>query len=139
MDSTFWNRVKRGPQCWEWQGVKSRLGYGKLSRHLAHRISWQLAHGAIAEGMCVLHKCDNRACVNPAHLFLGTQSDNMADMVRKGRSTYGERNPQAKLNRRKVNEVRGLRKLGHTYNYIAQKYDMSISRIACICTEKGWL
>lgn len=63
----------------------------------------------------------------------------MADMVRKGRSTYGERNPQAKLNRRKVNEVRGLRKLGHTYNYIAQKYDMSISRIACICTEKGWL
>jgi transposase-like protein len=85
----FWARVVKGDGCWEWGGARNRAGYGKIMVQRAvipaHRFSWQLTNGPIPEGLYVLHTCDNPPCVNPAHLFVGTHSDNMADMVAKGR------------------------------------------------------
>lgn len=72
--------------CWLWQGNTTKKGYGRLGGGQAHRMSWTAFRGTIPEGMCVLHRCDNRACVNPDHLWLGTQIDNINDCVNKGRN-----------------------------------------------------
>jgi hypothetical protein len=81
----FWGYVVKGSdnECWEWIGYKRGNGYGGVSllgkKEYAHRVSWELAHGPIQHGLFVLHKCDNPTCVNPAHLYLGTQADNIHD------------------------------------------------------------
>lgn len=86
----FWNYVKKTDSCWIWGGLKNENNYGmgNLNRkqQRAHRISWELHNGAIPSGLFVCHKCDNPPCVNPEHLFLGTNLDNIKDRVAKGRS-----------------------------------------------------
>ena len=88
--------ITEDSECWLWTAGKSACGYGRFGlgghfgiMHPAHRISWQMFRGEIPEGMEVAHKCDVRLCVNPAHLWLATHAENMADMVRKGRHGYG--------------------------------------------------
>lgn len=90
--------------CWLWTGYRNKDGYGKfqISRSendLAHRVSWKLFKRAIPVGKCVLHRCDVPACVNPKHLFIGTQRQNVLDMFEKGRANRakGERNAKARL------------------------------------------
>jgi hypothetical protein len=112
----FWCRVERGEPdaCWEWTGSKNNKGYGRMgfyhgSRY-AHRFSYQIAYGLPPRCVEVLHTCDNRGCVNPAHLRLGTHAENMADMKAKGRgaglSRPGEANPQSKLTDEIVRQIR---------------------------------
>ncbi|HQR98114.1 MULTISPECIES: HNH endonuclease signature motif containing protein [unclassified Polaromonas] len=94
--------VDEASGCWLWTGAISRRGYGVFqlgvgTQGKAHRVSWELANGPIPDGLGVLHRCDTPGCVNPSHLFLGTNSDNMADMVQKKRSLARTKNPNCKL------------------------------------------
>jgi len=90
-DAKFFSRVEMIPEggCWVWVGLLSNSGYGKMgigtTTKSTHRWAYERFNGAIPKGKFVLHKCDNKTCVNPSHLFIGTQSDNIKDMYNKGR------------------------------------------------------
>ena len=92
----LWEKTDKAGSCWIWVGTTNRDGYGNIGidnkkTALTHRVAWMVTHGPIPVDLCVLHRCDNPRCVNPDHLFLGTQADNMRDMMLKGRSRKGRR------------------------------------------------
>lgn len=114
----FWARVDKSGDCWVWTGPVNGSGYGSLTVRgprrpwMAHRYAYHIAVGPIPSGLNVLHRCDNRRCVRPDHLWVGTQSDNMRDCVSKGRDRpelkgqSGETNSKAKLTWVVVREIR---------------------------------
>jgi hypothetical protein len=148
----FWAKVDvRGPDdCWLWTGSTLKSGYGMLTVRrkglLAHRVSWELHHGPIPvgegyHGICVLHDCDVRNCVNPGHLFLGTHLDNMDDMRAKGRNRQprGESTAQAKLTEPKVLEIRRLYASGgYTQTELGDDFGVTQAAISAIVTRKNW-
>ena len=117
VEKLFLEKVDTRGECWTWTAYRSESGYGSMStrvncRHKsvqAHRLSWTLFVGPIPDGLFVLHKCDNRACVRPSHLFVGTAQDNSGDMVAKGRTARGARHRAAKLTPSAVRRIRELR------------------------------
>jgi len=88
-EERFWSKISKTESCWSWTGTIMKHGYGMLSIggkfRLAHRYSWELFNGHIPDGLYALHHCDNPLCVRPDHLFIGTQKDNIMDMMAKGR------------------------------------------------------
>ena len=119
----FWNsaNIREVDNCWEWKRAIQSKGYGSVGigrkkTALAHRVAYEITYGEIPEGMWILHRCDNRRCVNPKHLFLGTNEDNVRDMVQKGRQAKGEKNGKSKLTIRQVISIRELYETGH-YSY----------------------
>lgn len=128
--------------CWNWTGPRQRkgLGYGVFGgRRLAHRVSFEFFKSDIPKGMHVLHTCDNPACVNPLHLFVGTHQDNMTDMVKKGRSLLNKQKGQdhrnAKLTERDVLEIRASKE---TLKTLAARYGVSFGLIAHIKKRRAW-
>lgn len=86
----FWSLVAKSDGCWLWQGDRDGKGYGRIwhgkKREQAHRVAYELTRGQIPDGLFACHHCDNKLCVNPTHIFLGTQADNMQDWTRKGKN-----------------------------------------------------
>ena len=135
----FWNKVNRTDDCWEWTSFQTKGGYG-LFRINAHRMAWVLTNGAIPDGMLVCHHCDNRLCVNPDHLFIGSPLDNMLDKVKKGRHnpTRGERSGTAKLTWKEVGEIRAAYLDGEKQRDLAARYGVGQPAISVIVNEKRW-
>jgi len=125
--------------CWNYLGVLHATGYAVITinkkQEGVHRVSWKLFKGEIPGGLWVLHKCDNRKCFNPEHLFLGTQKDNMTDMVNKRRSAFGVKNSHAKLDGKKVKEIRNSEKSARE---LARVYGVGQITIRRVVRRKTW-
>jgi len=121
--------------CWKWNGTKDKDGYGQLKvnkkQYRAHRASWMIHYGEIPESMLVCHKCDNRECTNPNHLFIGSPSDNSEDMVFKNRSAKpkGELNNNSILTSIQVSQIMDLLSNGMTAVDVAKKFNVCNSTI----------
>jgi hypothetical protein len=147
IEERFWEKVDIGNvnDCWEWIASK-RTGYGQFgiykrrkSPFPAHRVSYELHFGLIPEGTLVCHSCDNPACVNPNHLFLGKDLDNARDRDQKGRSNHaGEHNGNAKLTRKQVFEIIELRKKGLLHREIAQQFGVATNTVTQIVNGQRW-
>lgn len=142
----FWRRVDLLGDCWEWTGLRSEWGYGRLSygghQFAAHRCSYEYAVGRLPEGMWVLHQCDNPPCVNPAHLFLGTAKDNTADMHAKGRAARlgarGEANRAARLTDDMVIQIRLDYASGTDTATLAEQFGFTREYIRLLVKGKAW-
>lgn len=156
---TFWRKVDKAAPggCWEWTGRltagKSTGGYGTFGRaksvtgdeQLAHRISWVLANGEIPAGLSILHRCDNRKCVNPDHLFLGTQLDNMRDMLAKGRQRWvpsgckGSGHGMHKITEAQAEEIRRRYEAGGVFQReLAEEFGLHQTMVSLIVRGKNW-
>lgn len=144
--SRFWPKVdRRGPDdCWEWIAARQPNGYGKLSINgkeweYAHRIAFHLLCDEELDGRIVMHDCDNKACVNPAHLSAGSHSENTSDAVERQGMNQGERNGQTKLTEDKVREMRRLYAKTDVTTYdLADRYGVSQDAAACAIRGDTW-
>jgi len=160
----FWSKVDTSGgmfACWLWTAYRNRDGYGVIGfgrgiLKLAHRASWEIAHGEIPNNLWVLHRCDNPACVNPSHLWLGTVLDNNRDRDQKGRATHlsgdshwthinpdgvrkGEKVPNSKLTSDQVREIRRRYPLGGiSQRKLAKEFGITQSTLRAILTRKWW-
>lgn len=143
----FWPKVRKGDGCWEWTASAGKHGYGILSvkgiARTAHRVSWEIANGPIPGGMFVCHRCDNRRCVRPDHLFLGTQAENNRDMFAKGRDNRGarvrgERHPHARLTGEVVAEIRRRHAAGESDRRIAESIGVAEPTVQNARTGRTW-
>lgn len=127
--------------CWNWTGAKLWNGYGRLApldgEYLAHRASFAHHNGRIPDGAIILHSCDNRSCINPAHLRVGDRSENNLDAYARGRrpDLSGERNANAKLTAAQADAIRSD---SRTQAAIAQKYGVSTSLVSAIKNNTAW-
>lgn len=145
----FFKKIDKTESCWNWNSTLTGTKYGKFTTYekgrdnpthkQAHRVSWELFRGPIPEGLFVCHKCDNRRCVNPDHLFLGTPQDNTHDMFSKKRghvlpaSPKGENHPRSKLTNRQADQIRKIYESSqYTYRQLAQMFNVSRHVIYCV-------
>lgn len=144
LEIRFWKMVdkKEEDECWIFIGCKNKDGYGKMSKgnsklDSTHRISYELHKGNIPENMVVMHTCDNPSCCNPKHLILGTQNDNMQDMISKRR--FVPRNTPYKLTEEQMIEIRNnyIGKRGEKVK-LAKEYDVVVTTITNILNNKSW-
>ena len=151
----FLDKVAVGVGCWEWMGSRRPNGYGQFSYHgrpvKAHRVAYLIFVGPISVGLCVCHHCDNRWCVNPRHLFVGSQADNLKDAVEKRRMLSGNRNPSrlhperllrgdqcswTKVTDRQVDQIRDEYRSGVSQRILAEKYGIGQGTISRIVNHK---
>lgn len=140
----FWDRVDRsGDGCWEWLGSRQDHGYARVwfngAKVYVHRRAFELAVGPIPPGLVVCHHCDNPSCCRPDHLFLGTQADNVADMVAKGRLAvrHGERNPRAKFSDALIARARRLSASGLAPHEVSERTGISATYVGRLALGHG--
>ena len=141
LNDTGWTVAASG--CWEWKGSRQSKGYGSVAvdgrRILAHRLAYATWVGPIPGGQVVRYACDNPPCINPAHLLLGTHAQNSRDMVDRGRSTFGARNPAARLTAEQVVEIRARYATGrYRQRDLADQFGVSRSHISGILSGRFW-
>ena len=145
----FWPKIDNQSPflgCWTWTSCTNPAGYGVFRYHgaarLAHRVAWVFFRGPIQNGLCVLHQCDNPRCVNPAHLFLGTQADNVRDMDKKARRVsrplFGDAHPRARLTSAAVVRIRSLYETGLGQKEIGSRLGVSQSTVSRVLRGAGW-
>jgi hypothetical protein len=148
----FWSKVdQRGTnECWRWQASTNAKGYGQFvtcengqpHHSLAHRVAFELTFGTIPDGLSACHRCDNRQCCNPHHLFLGTQQDNLRDMHEKGRRgdtrVCGAAHGNAKLTDDDIREIRRLRDAGVSGPIVARQFGLNRSTVNDIARRATW-
>ena len=149
LEDRFWPRVDKSGECWMWTAARSSNGYGEIGRgghnggmRTVHRVAYELTYGLIPPGLEVLHHCDTKLCVRPSHLFLGTQADNNADMIAKGRfypgCHQGERNGRAKLVASQVRDIKEDYSAGFNIEQLAESYCLSSRQVSRIVKGKHW-
>lgn len=143
----FWEKVNRSGgknACWNWMAANIGNGYGTFAltpykRILAHRMAWQLTRREpIPRGMDLAHHCDNRACCNPAHLFIATRAENLADCRAKKRHAYGEKHGNARLSTDDIRYIRGFYANGLSQTLLAEAFGIDPSHVSNICANKVW-
>jgi hypothetical protein len=142
----FWAKVSKTDSCWNWTASKFWCGYGRFAADrvgwYAHRLSWTIHYGKIPTGMLVLHHCDNRSCVRPDHLFLGTHKTNRDDCISKGRANplRGEHHPNARLSRDDVAEIRRLCKIAlFSHREIGEQFGIKQAQVSRINVGLSWV
>lgn len=146
LSDRFWSKVVRGKpnECWLWVAARDRLGYGTFhvggprkrnTMRKAHRVAYELTHGAIGDDLKVLHSCDNPQCVNPAHLRAGTQKDNALDREERGRAAKGERHGGALLT---LEAVHFIRQSTATQRDLAHRFCVSRQAIGDVRNFRTW-
>lgn len=148
--TAFWKKVAitaNPDSCWNWTGAKKEQGYGIMSInhsiYKAHRISYFLNSGIRPDALFVCHSCDNPLCVNPNHLFLGTHTENMSDMVAKGRADIsgkakGEKCGRSKLTETQVLEIRKLYSTGVEQSEICRQFSIAQASVSLIVNRINW-
>ena len=147
----FWQKVRKSgnDECWEWTAARCRFGYGRFTVDgrdvAAHRYSWESYNGKIPDGLLVLHHCDNPGCVNPNHLFLGTQQDNVDDMMAKGRGFFpgpkDKTNIGRHLRKLSVEQVKQIKKLsahGFSQSMLGRMFGVTSANISSIQRGITW-
>jgi hypothetical protein len=147
----FFTKVNKTDTCWNWTAACKHNGYGQFMLHeginrRAHRISWMIHNGSIKDDLMVLHKCDNRKCVNPEHLFLGTAKDNTTDMMNKNRywknpGYKAENNVTSKLTWKNVEYIRSVyvKRKSPTLTELALQFNVKPSTVQRIIVNKNWV
>lgn len=148
----FWAKVEKSDNCWVWKGSCDGGGYGTFSLYgrgkapaKSHRISWAISNGRMPlQGMVICHQCDNPSCVNPDHLFEGTQKENAHDAMRKRRLSIpskgrsGEANNSAKLTADEVSAIRARAEAGDSFTKIGREFGIHRTSASNIAKHKNW-
>lgn len=145
IEDRLWEKVDKTANCWLWQGSRSNFGHGYIAlggrgdgRIGVHHLSYALHIGPVPDGLWVLHRCDVPHCVNPDHLFVGTQQDNVNDMLSKGRHARGSDKSGAKLNDDAVRAIRVLLADGVMKTEIGRRFNVTDTIIRRIERGQAW-
>lgn len=144
MEAKLLHKIEKTTSCWNWTGRLDNGGYGRFSQGnghwtKSHRAVYEFYKGPIPDGLIVRHMCNNRKCVNPDHLQLGTQKDNVADMFRTNPpNRVGDKSHARKISKNDATEIRQWREFGYTQQCLADAFGIKQPQVSSILSGKVW-